>query len=186
MHHPTWKSIDHALKPRKEAELLAAGVSLYGAHASLDCHSDFGSSDMLARALDIVVDGRFASYCGGLVGVHGRWEGTFDAFEARARAELAAPVQLWRNPTDFGHIGLVTGGGGWTTWVEEARLLGCDTYMTGDVSMYTMLFARESGINLIAATHYATERHGVQALTAHVGEHFHLTWTFIEEKQDIP
>ena len=49
--------------------------------------------------------------------------------------------------------------------LEEARSLGCDTYLTGEGSMYTKLYAREAGLNLIFGTHYATEKPGPMAIS---------------------
>ena len=69
--------------------------------------------------------------------------------------------------------------------VEEARSLGCDTYLTGEGSMYTKLYAREAGINLIFGTHYATESPGPKALAEHLAGHFGLPWSFIKEDLDI-
>ena len=82
-------------------------------------------------------------------------------------------------------VGIVTGGGGRTTWIEEALALGCDTYLTGEGSMYTKLYARERGVNLIFATHQATERYGVQALAERLSAHFRLPWTWVREEPDI-
>lgn len=185
VHHPTWASIDLHLKGEKEAALRAADISLYGAHIALDSHPDFGSSDILARRLGLDLDGRFASSCGGIVGVYGRAAGPFCAFVERIRSTLGVPVETWQNSATFGRVGLVTGGGGWTTWLEEARQLGCDTYLTGEASLYTKLFAREVGMNLISATHYGTEQYGIQALAEHVSHHFQLPWSFVPEDPDI-
>ena len=94
-------------------------------------------------------------------------------------------MDAWENSETFGRVGIVAGGGPWTSYVAEARALGCDTYLTGEGTMYTKLFARETGMNLIIATHYATEMHGIQALADHVARHFQLPWDFIEEDADI-
>ncbi len=61
-------------------------------------------------------------------------------------------------------VGVVTGAGGMTALLEEARALGCDTYVTGEGSLYTKLYARERRMNLLLGTHTATERPGVESL----------------------
>ena len=43
-----------------------------------------------------------------------------------------------------------------------------------------MMTAREHGIHFIAGGHYATERLGVQALSARLAKEFGLDWHFIE------
>ena len=185
VHHTTSQSIDRALKREKERALRDAGVSLYGAHAALDCSAGFGNGSQLAGLLGLQVEGRFAPYAGGLAGVYGRIGGTFAGLVQQVEALLEVPIESWENNDAFGRVGIVTGAGGMTPMLEEARSLGCDTYLTGEGSMYTKLFAREAGLNLILGTHYATEMHGVQALAAHVSEHFGVPWVFVREDPDI-
>ena len=93
--------------------------------------------------------------------------------------------EAWRNTDDFGRVALVTGGAGLTRHVEAAAAAGCDTYLTGEGNMYTKLYAREVGVNLILGTHHATEKHGVQAWAARVADRFGLPWTFLSEDPDI-
>ena len=185
VHHATWEGIDLALKPKKEAALRNAGVSLYGAHASLDASDEFGNGSLLAPQLGITVEGRFLPYCGGLAGVYGSCDGTFEEFVRRASDVLGVQVESWENRAEFRRVAIATGGAGMTSMVEEARSLGCDTYLTGEGSMYTKLYAREAGINLLFGTHYATESPGPKALAEHLAGHFGLPWSFIKEDLDI-
>jgi dinuclear metal center YbgI/SA1388 family protein len=181
VHHATFASIDHQLKPRKEVALQEAGISLYGAHAALDCHAEFSNSEVLARQLGVRVLGRFVPYCGGLAGAYGEVSGSFDAFVERVQRQVGTRVEVWQNSESFSRVGIVAGGGGWTSYLAEAQALGCDTYLTGEGSMYTKLYAREAGLNLIMATHYATETAGIRALAAHLSERFALPWDFVSE-----
>jgi dinuclear metal center YbgI/SA1388 family protein len=185
VHHTTWASIDQHLKAQKEEALRERGISLYAAHAALDCSPEFSNSVTLATALGIEIDGRFVQYGGGLAGAFGSANGTFDSFVERVRAVLGVRVDAWKNNDRFARIAIVPGGGPWTTYVAEARALGCDTYFTGEGTMYTKLFAREIGMNLIIATHYSTETGGIQALAKAVAEVFHLPWEFVHEDADI-
>jgi putative NIF3 family GTP cyclohydrolase 1 type 2 len=66
--------------------------------------------------------------------------------------------------------------------MAEAQSLGCDTFVTGEAVMFGMLFAREAGLNLVAAGHYATETPGVMALSARVSRELKLDVTFIPEE----
>jgi len=181
VHHTTWESIDRDLKEKKEEALRARGVSLYGAHAALDCSAEFSNAVTLAAALGVEVEGRFVEYGGGLAGAYGSVSGTFEGFVDRVREVLGVRIDAWKNSDRFGRIGIVPGGGPWTSYVAEAQGLGCDTYLTGEGTMYTKLFARETGMNLILATHYSTETYGVQALTASVAKEFDLPWEFVRE-----
>jgi putative NIF3 family GTP cyclohydrolase 1 type 2 len=92
---------------------------------------------------------------------------------------------VWRNAETFGRVAVLTGAAGSTRRLEQARAAGCDTYVTGEGSMYTKLYAREVGINLVLGSHYATEKHGVQDWAARVAERFGLPWEFVPEDADI-
>ncbi len=185
VHHIAWSNIDLQLKAEKEELLRKAGVSLYGAHAALDCAPEIGNADSLARLIDLRIEGRFAEFAGGQAGVHGQVDGTFAQLAERLQAVLGVAVASWQNSETFGHVAVVTGAGGMTAMLEEARALGCDTYLTGEGAMYTKLFARETGMNLILATHYGTEAPGIKTLAERVAKRFDLPWSFVQEDPDI-
>jgi putative NIF3 family GTP cyclohydrolase 1 type 2 len=94
-------------------------------------------------------------------------------------------VQSWQNSGAFGRVAIVTGAGGGTPMLDGARSLGCDTYLTGEGTMDTKLFAREIGMNLVFGTHYATEAPGIKSLAERVAGHFGLPWSFVDEGPDI-
>ena len=181
VHHPSWSYIDRDLHPRKLAALADAGVSLYGAHASLDCAPANGTGHELARLLGVTVEGRFAPYEGSLAGVHGTFEGGWDRLVEAMGTALGKAPEAQRNTATAGRVGIVTGAGGMTSWLEEAIGLGCDTYITGEGSMYTRLYAREAGINLLLGGHDLTERPGIEGLGARTAAAFGLDHRFIEE-----
>jgi putative NIF3 family GTP cyclohydrolase 1 type 2 len=62
---------------------------------------------------------------------------------------------------------------------------GYDCLVTGEPEEPSLHAARELGIHLIAAGHYATERLGVQALAARVGERFDVPWEFLEVENPV-
>ena len=184
VHHAAWPQIELHLTGEKEERLREANIALYVAHSALDGAPGIGTGDTLATALGIHVEGRFAPFEGGQGGVHGRVDGTWEAFLERARRTLGTEVRAHRNSDRFGQIALTTGGGGaaFTTVVEEARQLGCDTYLTGESTMFTRLFAHEIGLNLIVGTHYSTEAPGVRNLARLLGERFAIPCEFFEDR----
>ena len=185
VHHRTWPEIDLDLAPQKLDRLKDNGISLYGAHSALDGAPGFGNPDLLAAALGVTVNERFLPYHGGMAGVVGRHDRTFAQLCDRMRDVLAEPIEAWENTPTCRRVAIATGGAGNTTMVEAARLAGADTYVTGEGSMYTKLYARERGVNLIFGTHWATETLGVKALAAQLEERFGLSWVFIAEQDDI-
>ena len=182
VHHASWSYIDRSLHGPKMARLRQLGISLYCAHAALDCAPRIGTADALAGLLGIRVEGRFADYEGGLAGVHGPWSGTLDALAARAADVLGAAPEVQRSATACRRVAIVAGAGGLTAWLEEAQRLGCDTFVTGEGSMYTRLFAREGGLNLVLGGHYRTEAPGIRALAAELSERQEVPWYFVEDE----
>ena len=59
-----------------------------------------------------------------------------------------------------------------TTEVRELVERGCDTYITGEKSLYTIQYAKFTGINLIVGSHTFTEIWGVESLTLKIKEAF--------------
>ena len=50
----------------------------------------------------------------------------------------------------------------------EAASLGCDVYISGEISERTTHEARENGILYLACGHHATETLGIRALGRHI------------------
>jgi len=104
---------------------------------------------------------------------------------AGATALLGVDVEAHNHAKSFGRVALVPGGGGETAYVDEARQLGCDTFVTGEGSLFTRMFAKECGMNLLLATHQSTEAPGIRALGARLAEHAGIPWEFIDESPDV-
>ncbi|MFU0810022.1 Nif3-like dinuclear metal center hexameric protein, partial [Escherichia coli] len=75
-------------------------------------------------------------------------------------------------------IGLCTGGA--QDMIEQAAQMGCQAYISGEVSERTTHIARELGIEYFACGHHATERGGVLALGKYVKENLALTVDFVD------
>ncbi|MEX2245531.1 MAG: Nif3-like dinuclear metal center hexameric protein [Dehalococcoidia bacterium] len=185
VHHTSWPGIDLHLHDEKLQIMGAAGLSLYGAHAALDCAPGFSTGWVLAELLGVSVDTTFLEYEGGQAGVAGSCAGTFADLIQRARELLRVEVEAHEHAKSFGRVGIVPGGGIWTSWMDEARRLGCDTYVTGEVSMYTRMFAKECGMNLLIGTHYATEAPAIRALGERLSAHAGIPCEFIAESPDV-
>jgi dinuclear metal center YbgI/SA1388 family protein len=179
-HHASWPEMDRHLSEQKYGRLRELGISYYAAHECLDLVRDFGTADALARAVRVAVQDTFA-VDDEAVGVHGPTTGHLAEFVTRVGAQLGSEPRRWKNSDSFGHVALVPGWGGLTTWMARALELGCDTFLTGETNMFGILFAREVGLNLVVAGHYATETPGVMALSARVARDLKLEVTFIPE-----
>ena len=70
--------------------------------------------------------------------------------------------------------------GGAQSYFEAAIALGVDAFITGEISEPMVHLARESGVAYLACGHHATERFGVQALSAHLQTKFNLDCQFVD------
>jgi dinuclear metal center YbgI/SA1388 family protein len=185
VHHRSWPDIDLELVEEKHARLRQNGISLYCAHSALDGAAGVSNGDGLAEATGVKVRERFLPYHGGMAGVIGTCPGTFQQFVDRLRSALGTIVEAHENSDRFGVVAIATGGAPFTTYVQEAASRGADTYVTGEITMYTRMYAKERKINLVAGSHYATETFGVRALAQLVEDRFGIAWTFVPESADV-
>jgi dinuclear metal center YbgI/SA1388 family protein len=168
--------IDGRMRRRLKA-LFDADITLAAYHLALDAHPEVGNNALLARELDVAVEAPFAA-----IGVGGRLRGGSVSIEdlvARIRERLRSdPVVFAEGPAQVERVAIVSGGAG--KYVTQAAAERYDLFLTGEPQEPTLHTARELGINFVAAGHYATERLGVQALSARLADRFGLDWEFIE------
>lgn len=162
-HHGTGTRHHPELATKKRERLRAANIAHYVCHRPIDG----ATADALAGLLGIENLRGFADRGDRrFVGRHGSLPEplSLNAFVARVSDTLhVAPYVLLGVPRVH-QVGVITGAGGRTTWLEEARARGCDTFVTGEAGLHAKLYARETGLNLLLGTHTATERPGIEAL----------------------
>jgi dinuclear metal center YbgI/SA1388 family protein len=161
--------------------LLEKGVSLYAAHLPLDCHPEIGNNAQLAGMLGIPETEKFGRYAGVEIGLCGKMPRPvkIEGLRRKLSSLLGAPVQAFAfGPKTVRKIGIVSGGGAALT--QAAADAGCDALLTGETSHSSYHVARENGISLIFAGHYATETFGVKALGDLLKQEFGLKTFFID------
>lgn len=176
----------HGLRPltgrrfRKVAALIRGDVGLYAVHLPLDGHPDLGNCILLAQEVGLEVEGRFGTYEGADIGWWGRTEESSAAeFRRRVARAVDGPVRvLSGGEHPVRTVGVVTGGG--ASFVEEAARRGLDALLTGEARHHVFGDAKELGVHVVLAGHYATETYGVKALGARLAERFGLTWEFLD------
>lgn len=67
---------------------------------------------------------------------------------------------------------IITGAGNSTINIRDAFNAGCDVYITGEKTLYTVQYAQFVGMNLIVGSHTFTEIFGVRALAEKIKELF--------------
>ena len=164
---------------RKLALCFAHDVAIYATHLPLDAHPEFGNNALLARALGLEPTGRWHDYKGTAIGVTADTDLAVDDLVARARTFATAHGHhVVATPYDHARrarrIALCTGGGASSDSIREALALGADVLVTGEGPHHTAVEAREQGLVIVYAGHYATETLGVRALARWVGDHLHV------------
>jgi putative NIF3 family GTP cyclohydrolase 1 type 2 len=88
------------------------------------------------------------------------------------------PLVFDAGPPRIRTLAIVSGAG--TDYLSEASRAGADALLTGEPAERAMAQARELGVHLIAAGHYATETHGVRALGEHLAQRYDLRHVFLD------
>ncbi len=142
-------------------------LALYVSHLPLDGHHELGNAAGLANFLDCEPVASFGKHGGVTIGRRARAAEPYSVETLRARlSELETGEQPVRT-LDFGpdriqDIAIVTGSG--ADWIREAEAEGVDALVTGEGKQQAYHEAREAGLNLFFAGHYATETFGVRRL----------------------
>ena len=164
--------------------LVEHDVAVYSAHLPLDVHRQFGNNSVLAKRLGLTPSGGFARFQDIDVGLRGTCEIPTRDLADRAR-KFAAEFGGGLVATPFTearvtrHWGLCTGAGADSSTLKEAAAAGLDTLIVGEGPHHTAVEARELGIVVLYAGHYATETLGVQALADAVATHFGIRASFV-------
>lgn len=173
---------DRELAERRMALLKKFNIALYAAHLPLDLHEEFGNNIRLCRMLGVLDPRRFGRYHGIKIGYAGTFEGqkSLSGLARTLRRGLGSACRVFRFGKDrVRSIGVVSGGGG--SMLRDAREAKLDCFLVGEIDLAVYNVAREYGMNLIVAGHYATETVGVRALMRPVGDAFGVKTVFIDD-----
>lgn len=151
-------------------ELKKRRISLYTIHVPLDRNGPYSTTASLARVLRVETESEFFEYGGVMVGIIGRTEcKTLSELAERVKNAVGHNVKRW----DYGtpritnqKVALVAGGGNFPEIVEHLAETEIRTYITGvtlknpdyEPSLRFHKISEENKINVIAATHYSTEK----------------------------
>lgn len=164
-HHDAWDFI-YGMKEICLEKLKENNISHYYIHLPLD-DAEFGNNVTLLEKLGAEVIDKFCIeegfYCG-RVGVL-ETELEFNELVDKIENILEEPVKSWKNnDRTIKKVGVLTGAGMSTNNIKEALELNCDVYITGEKILYTVQYAKLTGINLIVGSHTFTEIFGVERL----------------------
>jgi dinuclear metal center YbgI/SA1388 family protein len=165
--------------------LVTHDVAVYSSHLPLDLHPELGNNALLAKRLGLQPSGGFVKYQTIDVGLSGSSDVPTRTVAALAAA-LAAEYRgaFVATPFDEDRVtrrwGICTGAGADSATLREAAERGLDTLIVGEGPHHTAIEARELGIVVLYAGHYATETLGVRALGDRLASEFDMPSTFID------
>lgn len=156
--------------------LVTHNLGLYAVHLPLDKHPIVGNNAQLAKAF-----GLRDIHDVGSISVAGTTEKSIEEFIGIIKTTLHTKVSaLPFGPQQVSKVAICSGSG--VSQLHEAIAAGCDTFVTGDAAHIAAHPAKEAGINVIFAGHYATETLGLKALASELKQRFGVDVGFI----DIP
>ncbi|WP_255168612.1 Nif3-like dinuclear metal center hexameric protein [Natrononativus amylolyticus] len=163
--------------------LFENDLALYVSHLPLDGHQEFGNAAGVADLLELEDRSPFGELGPEFVGQRGVATDPYSIGGLRDRLEGeldtgGRPVRtLEFGPDEIEELAIVTGSG--TDWLAEAEAVGADALVTGEGKQQAYHEAREAGIHVVLAGHYATETFGVRAVRGIV-EEWGLETTYLD------
>ncbi|MFB6224555.1 MAG: Nif3-like dinuclear metal center hexameric protein [Haloarcula sp.] len=168
---------------RRVAPLVDDDLALYVAHLPLDGHQSLGNAAGVADLLDLDNRAPFGTMGNEYIGQRGTLTEPQTVFDLATSLEGdldtgGKEVQVLDfGPSTIEDVAIVTGSG--VDWLQEAVETDADVLVTGEGKQQAFHEAREQGIHVILAGHYATETFGVQSLQSVVSD-WGLETTYID------
>jgi dinuclear metal center YbgI/SA1388 family protein len=170
-HGVVWGGMDRLTgeEYRRIAPLIRGEAGLYVSHLPLDGHQELGNAAGVADVLELGDREPFAEIDGEAIGQRGTAPAPYAASELAETLATATEgdddVQLLEfGPAELEKIEIVTGAG--ADFFDAAADAGVDAFVTGEGKQKLYHKARERGVTVALAGHYATETFGVRALQA--------------------
>ena len=162
--------------------LFKNDVSLYGAHLPLDAHPELGHNTQIAKSINLQGCKPFVKYANAEIGITGKLERpiTLENLAKNVDQKLETKSVIYGDKqSSISKVGIISGGPG-SFGIEAAVEKGLDCLITGEVYHGIWHLIQETGINVIAAGHYCTEKPGVIAVMQKIQQKFKLDCEFIE------
>ncbi|MCB1674374.1 MAG: Nif3-like dinuclear metal center hexameric protein [Pseudomonadales bacterium] len=174
------------MKQKRLKALLLNDISLFAYHLPLDAHHELGNNVQLAKKLGLGMTGALFPDSPKQVGNVAVLDEPMLVQDFVALCEqvlLQKPIHITGNQPTIQKIGFCTGAA--QGFIEQAVLMGCDAYLSGEISEPTVHVAREMGIHYFGAGHHATERYGVQAVGDFVAALLGIEHVFVDVENPV-
>lgn len=179
------------MKGRRIRKLMQHGISMIGYHLPLDAHPTIGNNAKLAEVLGMTITEALypneSHPVGNIASCDPQSAETLitTITQALGRKPLHISAEYHKDASAtktsgrlIKRVGICTGGA--QDMIEQAAMMGCDAFISGEISERTTHIARELGIDYFACGHHATERGGIEALGEVIAQEFGLPVTFVD------
>lgn len=169
------------MKGKRIRLLMQHGISLIAYHLPLDAHPVLGNNAMLAKELDLTITGALYPHQKHPIGNIANCPPIRSSDLATKISQVLGrtPLHIANNPDRLvTKIGLCTGGA--QDMIEQAAKMGCDAFISGEISERTTHAAHELNIDYFASGHHATERSGVRELGNLIAKQFGILVEFVD------
>ena len=182
------------MKGHRIRKLMQHGISLIAYHLPLDAHPVIGNNARLADMLGLTITGALypeeSHPVGNTATCNPQSAASLSATIAQALGRAPLHISSNYHAHRYAHedqvedskmierVGLCTGGA--QDMIDQAAIMGCDAFISGEISERTTHSARELGIDYFACGHHATERGGIEALGTIIAHQFGISVTFID------
>ncbi len=167
--------------------LIASDLNLWAYHLPLDVHPIWGNNQQLGEKMGWLKPGQRPTTSGeyGLVA-----SVTLPQEQSSRQLSVSLARRLGHKPLVVGETQRPIRQLAWCTGAAQDSLaqaiaLGCDAFVSGEISERTTHLAREAGVAYFSAGHYATEQYGVQALTEAAASELAVPWVYIPDPNPV-
>lgn len=169
------------MKGKRIRSLLQNNISLIAYHLPLDAHPIVGNNAVLAQQLGFEITGALYPEEKHPVGNIAVCTPTSieDIISKVSSVLERTPMHISAGNKNITKIGICTGGA--QDMLEQAAKMGCQLYISGEISERTTHSARELGIDYLACGHHATESGGIKDLGELINRTHGLEITFIND-----
>lgn len=174
------------MRGKRIKDLIKNDISLVGYHLPLDSHPVLGNNAAIAEILALekieALDPSERNPIGNIGYLKNPM--TPEDFKHYLTEKLGfETIHLNAEKSNIQKIGFCTGAA--QDFITKAADMGCDAFISGEVSERTFYEAKELDVHYFACGHHATERYGVQRLAKAISEQFNIEYSYFELNNPI-
>jgi dinuclear metal center YbgI/SA1388 family protein len=171
-HHDAWDFL-YGMREVCVEELEKHEISHFFIHSPLD-FIHFGTCTALFEQIDIDEITSYSTYENDKeypgIGTFNK-SLSFSKLKNRLEHKLEEPVKAWQNNNrPVKKVAILTGAGNNSALIKYAKENGCDAFITGERTLYSVQYAKFAGMNLYVGSHTYTEIFGVENLALKIQE----------------